>query len=464
MRPREIHRQAAGPPGSDAAGWSTPKAEFTRTPGPMTSKCLHQLRRGIPVTLLLVGVACGEPDVPPPATQGAPPAAGSRDPSDSVAPVMVTSVSPGALVSVQRVTPSDAWFLVSGEVDGESLASLGRLTLLDNGDVLAVRGGVPELLILTPDESLRATIARGGDRRAAPPRFSDAVPCSPSRIAAHDGDGTLEFYRPDGALIEAVSLASYPEAPLRLVGADRGCSTFLVESIAPASPESPGRTAFGRRTLFLLEPGVDRLRPIDVPSRSEGRFLAQTARGPEPIPAPFGLGDEVAFGLDRSVIVIAHDRGEYVVHRPPAYAPRDTVRWTAAEVPERVAAWDELFERPYAAARERSSELGEMPPPAAFPVPSELPKSDRILVGQDGTVFVRLGQGRDRVFFADAERLRLPRERWIAFTPEGGLVGHYLLPRGHRLVGGGPGRELLVAGTDDAGLPLAYWVPAELPL
>jgi hypothetical protein len=411
------------------------------------------------VTLLLGNAACGEPDAPPPRSDLAGPGVRAR----AVAPA--SKGSPWALGPVQGITPSNAWFLVSDEVGGEPIGEFGRLSLLESGDLLAAHEDGSELLVLTPDGSLRRRIGGRGEGYAKFVAIRDAVPCPDSLVVANDGDRYLKWFGPDGKLEETASLAVFPEAPLRVVGADRECSTFLLEKLSPPSSPAVGTTVFGTRALYLLDRSADRLEPVEIPSRWKGIFAASTPGGVTPVEAPFELGDGVAFGLDRAVIVVAHDRGEYVVHRPPAYEATDTVRWAAADVPERVRAWDELFERPFEAARERSPELGAMPPPAEFPVPSALPKSDRILVGQDGTIFVRLGQGRDRVFFfGEAERLSLPRERWIAFTPAGELVGHYLLPRGHRLVGGGPGRELFVAGTDDAGLPLAYWVPAELPL
>jgi hypothetical protein len=426
-----------------------------------------RLRCWICVGLACWIAACTDPDAASTGREPGPPADRVADaPAPAVAPARSSarSVSPGALGPVQSVTPSDAWFFVADRVDGLPLHRLGRLALLGNGDVLAVHHGGSELLALSAEGSLRRRIGGRGEGPAEFADLRDAWPCSDSLVVANDGDRYLTSFRPEGELVEAASLAAFPEAPLRVVGADRGCSTFLLEKLSPPASPVAGKIAFGNRRLFRLDPAAERLEPVEITSRWIGSFSAGMPAGATPIEAPFALGDDVALGLDGSVIVISHDRGELVLHRPPGYAPSDTVRWSAADVPERSGSWEELFERPFAAARERFPELRGFPAPEAFPEPSALPKSDRILVGQDGTIFVRLGQGRDRVFFfAEPDRPALPRERWIAFSPEGELVGHYLLPRAHRLVGGGPGRELFVAGTDDAGLPLAYWVPAESP-
>ncbi len=325
-------------------------------------------------------------------------------------------------------TVDDEASLEIGVTEGEAVYQLDHVRAalrLGDGRIVVANGGSDELRAY---DARGRHLASAGGTGSGPGEFrviSEVRRLPGDSLLAYDGTtGRISFFGPDLRFARSTELAGAEES--WSVFADRleDGSLLLTRSVRRWSLGSIEGTvrdtvawlrrdlATGRTDSLLLSPADERrldLRPGANGTMTVGMFTPPFLRGVEAAEGRGGWWHGVT------------ERYELVLRRPDG-TPARIVRRPHAPVPVRGAYLDSLRRVQAAEARAAGRSAGGADPLDRVELPESLPAFSRLLVDDDGNLWVELFPWPGR----------LVRPRWEVFNPEGRLLGGVDLPAGLR--------------------------------
>jgi hypothetical protein len=304
------------------------------------------------------------------------------------------------------------------------LHDLVDLKLLADGSVIVANGSSESLLTFDSRGALVAETGRPGEGPGELSGLRGFDLCGGDTLAVRSR-GMVSFFGPDGAFVRARLHPPAPDGAIRDVeGVSSDCSELLA---IDRYPQAPSTASWPYAVRW-------------IPASDTSRTLFEFQRGP--MTAVRVAGREVGMRVPYGPIPVWHLQGDVVflgladapqVEVLPRIGDPRTLRWSAEPSPL-TDSDRQIGAQRYLEAIEAEGTASVMPRWSDFPLPRSKPFYHRILVDDEGNLWVHdyptsLGGSPDLVSVQEG----VEPERWRVYSPSGAPLGTLSMPAGFEL-------------------------------
>lgn len=296
---------------------------------------------------------------------------------------------------------------------------------LEDGRLVVENRGTSQLLVFDSVGSFVEAVGRNGEGPGEFGMMRGLYRCTADTLVA-DGVNRVSLFDAQLSFVRTAHTRRYPgDSNPGIKGVAPDCSAVLVEDAHRPSGSPRGVyavshflywevTESGERDTVAVFPGTE---AVDI--SYSGQTLPQAVLwGKETVWA--ASGDTVYLGMSDTPEIRVVDRRGTV---------RRLIRWAAEPAPVTAADRARFAERRRERLRERPREVTIFPPLDRFPVPDRKPLYSKIVVDDEGNLWLRgypeSAVGWPHVFYPEASD---PPEEWEVFDPAGRWLGTVEIP------------------------------------